>query len=384
MDRLKADPKIVELINSARAAPASLNSLITTLNTSYPESVRLLQEHQAEFRALLSSQVPLALSEPVEAGAQRTLDETGHVCPVCLETLGGAAATAAAKEIVSLACGHQIHLSCWLPCVLPIGGGGTAQERHIEDRMGRKCGFCRAEFSQETQRVLKTRRELVRVEERTEQRDDQLASILRAVQQRTGRSHPALDDLKLDAETAALPSLAAVAKQPMPLDESQMIDALTSEHVVSDMPELTKSLRAELQRAGKPPGGEHRSLVLKMRAEGLLTKGFFSRLVKKQILATTPGLGAHIKRLLEEHDELETLHEKRQRRSAVQAAAPALLPALLPAPPAPLPQPPQPPWMQERLAMLANMGFTAEARNRAVLLNVDGDVESAIGILTNM
>jgi len=127
------------------------------------------------------------------------------------------------------------------------------------------------------------------------------------------KSHRALEEHVTGSNSA--PSN-FTASTPMPLDESQMIDALTSEHVVRDMPELTKSLRAELQLAGKSPGGEHRSLVLKMHAEGLLTKGFFSRLVKKQILATTPGLGAHIKRLLEGHDELETAHEKRQRCSA--------------------------------------------------------------------
>jgi len=128
------------------------------------------------------------------------------------------------------------------------------------------------------------------------------------------KSHRALEEHVTGSKSA--PSN-FTASTPMPMDESQMIDALTSELVVSDMPELTKSLRAELQRAGKSPGGEHRSLVLKMHAEGLLTKCFFSRLVKKQILATTPGLGAHIKRLLEGHDELdETAHEKRQRCSA--------------------------------------------------------------------
>ena len=171
MDRLKAVPKIVELILAARQAPNSLSSLIEALRMTDPQAVELLTQHQGEFRALLSSVGPLVPTPATDAAApasdalggspeaasspEQGADEAAQVCPVCLEAMGGGGSTtsnAATKEIVTLACGHQIHLSCWLPCVLPIGGGGTAQERHVEDRMGRKCGVCRGEFSQATQR----------------------------------------------------------------------------------------------------------------------------------------------------------------------------------------------------------------------------------------
>ena len=314
-----------------------------------------------------------------------TAAPTKQECPVCLEAVGGGGADgdSAMKEVVSLSCGHQIHLSCWLPCVLPIGGGGTAQERHVEDRMGRKCGVCRGEFSQQTQRVLKTRREAVRQEERAEQRDDQLLSILREVQRRTGQDHPALADLPPDADAAALPSLDALGKQLMPMDQETLVEALTSHAVVADLAELTRELRAELQKADLAPGGEHKTLVLRLHGRKMLTIGLFSRLVKRKLLAATPGLGEHISRLLEEYDELEGRHAKAQRRSAIHAAAPALLPALGQPMRRPPPEPP-PPWMAEGLAVLASMGFAPEARNRAVLLSAEGDIEAAIGILTNM
>ena len=36
-----------------------------------------------------------------------------------------------AQEMVVLACGHRMHLACWIPCVLPTSGSGSAQARFI-------------------------------------------------------------------------------------------------------------------------------------------------------------------------------------------------------------------------------------------------------------
>ena len=124
MDKLLAAPPIVRLIAAARTAPASLPSLLEELHRVEPALVSLVTLHRDAFTALLNGSDPLPAppeTKPVDSygAALDTVSDTvsdamsDAACPVCLEACGSS------SEFVALACGHGVHLACWLPCVMP-------------------------------------------------------------------------------------------------------------------------------------------------------------------------------------------------------------------------------------------------------------------------
>jgi hypothetical protein len=346
-----------------------------------------------------SPKTPRPEEEEEEAAAVGVVDE--WQCPVCLDLIED---DQAKTEFVVLSCKHKIHLACWLPCALPIGGGGTAQLRHIEDRLGRKCPICRGEFSQLTQKALKPRREVIRTEERADRRDESLLNVLRAVADR-GLTHPALRELdEVDGERRreghGEEQLAAMRAERMPLDGEMLFEALTSTQAVDDMERLTRAIRAELQAKKLSASGMHETIVRRLVGEGCATAGFFAK-CRRDGLIKKEGGGAVcevISRSVEDLEEAERRSSKQKRRSVIQlGGAGVLLAGIMgnvgmPVPPRhmrpPVPAPPLPPSPPARLAEhmqeLASMGFTDEARNRTALMTVNGNLEAAIGLLVNM
>ena len=203
---------------------------------------------------------PMASSEETSPRSPRVNDDDDDddwTCPVCLNSIESVEAK---SEFVVLSCKHKIHLSCWLPCALPIGGGGTAQERYIEDRMGRKCPMCRNDFSAATTSALKPRREVIRDEERHDKRDKQLFHILQDLEGR-GQAHPALaaNVRRLEASDPdhgeQVLNLEQMRAEPMPIDNEQLFEALTNDEAVNEQLALSKAIRSALQIGKQTPSG---------------------------------------------------------------------------------------------------------------------------------
>ena len=165
-----------------------------------------------------------------------------------------------AQEMVVLACGHRMHLACWIPCVLPTSGSGSAQARFIEDRMGRKCPACRGEFSAELADALKERRQLIRDVKSADRvrQDPGMQRILRAMRA-AGVANPLLAQLPgAEEELRSDPSL-----EPMPLDPGDLVTALSSPAGLGPdkAQEAARVLRSVLQKAGHSPSGQLPSLA---------------------------------------------------------------------------------------------------------------------------
>ena len=314
-------------------------------------------------------------------------------CFICVGTTEGKAA----KEIITLSCGHSVHAACWIPCVLPTLGEDSAQARYVEDRLGRKCGLCRCEFSEDLSGALKDRRALVRL-------------VRKEYQESRARSDPAFQrilglvrgaGLTASSAFAQLPDdtvLADPSRQPMELDAGDLIFALTNN---APRP-LALAMRAELQQAGLSPSGGAETLASRMLENGLATKGFFFQLRKKQLLPQCEPLRslleAQIAPLVEAQDGRAMLAESERAaptprqptpRATMDDVAPAppafnaadifaaLGPMAAPPPAAPLPQYP------DELAQMMGMGFGRGACLQA-LRACDGDVDAAIAIVLNM
>ena len=162
-------------------------------------------------------------------------------CPVCLGDLEGEAAA----EAVTLRCGHTMHVQCWLPIVMMVGAGDTAQRRHIEDRMGRKCPVCRTDFSEGVSQMLRKRRNILRRAEKEDARDETLEKILRSMRP----DHPLLPENvsnKRGGEDDGVDPL----HSSMGLDPTHVRQLLQQESIVPEAQlMMQRLLRAELQAA---------------------------------------------------------------------------------------------------------------------------------------
>ena len=162
-------------------------------------------------------------------------------CPVCLGELEGEAAA----EAVTLRCGHTVHVECWLPIVLMVGAGDTAQRRHIEDRMGRKCPVCRTDFSEGVSQMLRKRRNILRRAENEDARDETLETILRSMRP----DHPLLPENTGDKRGGEDEGVDPLHSS-MGLGPEHVRQLLRQESVVPEAQRvLTRLLRAELQAA---------------------------------------------------------------------------------------------------------------------------------------
>ena len=334
------------------------------------------------------------------------LDAAPH-CPVCQGTTEGRAAA----EVVRLACGHEMHVSCWLPCVLPTMGKDSAQARFIEDRMGRKCPACRSEFSDELSETLKARRQFireVRAQERTRQ-DPAVARIVRLMRAR-GLDTSIFAGLPDEAELAPDP-----LREPVPFDPGDVVVALT---YLPYGGQLAHMMRGELQQAGLNPLGTLETLAMRLVKEGKATRGFFLKLKREGILTKMEPLRREILKLIDDFDK-PAKPESTGAGGAfwapdVQSAPPRAIPlatsplnvvaalaALQPQPPpinvaaalaglgthplAPVSPPAPPPVLDldTKLAELSSMGFVDDVLNRRALEAAQGNLEAAIGILVN-
>lgn len=329
-------------------------------------------------------------------------------CIVCLNTTDPD--SAAAKEVLTLSCGHRMHLSCWLPCVLPVMGEDSAQARFIEDRSGRKCGLCRSELSSESQSALKDRRTLLRearakVRIRHDPAMQRVRDLLRSRPSGAALGGHAIFDGMPDDDELSLPP----EREPMPLDHGDLLTALSHPVGVSSsgVYELARMLRAELQQSGLSPSGELETLAHRLIEAGQATRGFFQKLLQKGLLTHAQPL----RREIEKH--LEML-EKAPKETAFPGPAPppaapppgaprgpvfsagdvllAIQPPGVPAAPSPAAPPPAapPPAVPSPgvrpvdVATLRSMGFENEERNRAALQAANGNVEAALAILLAM
>jgi hypothetical protein len=330
-------------------------------------------------------------------------------CIVCLNTTEPD--STAAKEVLTLSCGHRMHLSCWLPCVLPVMGEDSAQARFIEDRSGRKCGLCRAELSSESQSALKDRRTLLRearakVRIRHDPAMQRVRDLLRSLPGGVG-AHAIFDGMPDDDELSLPPE-----REPMPLDHGDLLTALSHPIGVS-VTDLARAMRAELQQSGLSPSGGIETLAHRLIEAGQATRGFFQKLLQRELLTHAQPLRREIEKHLE-------LLEKAPKEAAFPGSAPipVALPRVAPPlglprgpvfsagdvlsaiqpPPAPAAPPPAAPPPEERLrppapspgvreadiATLRSMGFENEERNRAALRAAHGNVEAALAILLAM
>jgi hypothetical protein len=266
-------------------------------------------------------------STPSDAGADTSTNRAPE-CAVCLGGIEGVAAT----EAVTLACGHRLHLACWLPCVLMVGGGDTAQERHIEDRLGRKCPACRGEFSMELTQALKSRRAVIREAEKNQIRDEATERCLRHLVP----GHPLLPENiegivegDIDEDFSRLPVEQQVdpLMRRMPMSREDLIDTLSEDalHDEDILSRVTRRMRITLQREGAHTSGNHNVLLHRMLALGYVTIDFFLKLDQAKLLVLTPPeLFASIKATLRvAHRSAST-----SRRSARQQLLPHMLRAV--------------------------------------------------------
>ena len=254
-----------------------------------------------------------------------------------------------AQEMVVLACGHRMHLACWIPCVLPTSGSGSAQARFIEDRMGRKCPACRGEFSAELTDALKERRQLIRdVKSAGRVRQDPgMQRILRAMRA-AGVANPLLAQLPgAEEELSSDPSL-----EPMPLDPGDLVTALSSPAGLGpdQAQEAARVLRSVLQKAGHSPSGQLPSLAGAVVEKRLATRGLFLLLRDKGLLTKAEPLHGMICAQLEPIEQRKVSGGEAERGAwAPEPVSPAGLDvaqalagiaALAPPPPVALPPPP--------------------------------------------
>jgi len=350
-------PQLVAVVDAARRDSGTLVSGLTSLCAETPAIGELIGMHKEEFATLLNSTEPLpkvatateadkmdtsddgalatlanlsstadplppekeaamATSDDPETETARTVPtppDRAPDCPVCLGELGGDAAA----EAVTLRCGHTVHLACWMPVVLMVGAGETAQRRHIEDRMGRKCVLCRTDFSSEVTKALRSRRAILRKVEGEEARDEQYEAMLRSM----APGH------RLLPENAA--AEAAPLQQQMPLPPEACMLLLSQENVVVDQakPVLCRLMRAELQAAGQSPSGAHNTLVARLISNRLASTSFFLKLHKERLfdaLQDTPP-AREVRQLVEQLEaqlaDAEEQQRRRQLRDATRDAA---------------------------------------------------------------
>jgi hypothetical protein len=306
-------------------------------------------------------------------------------CFVCVGTTEGKAA----KEVITLSCGHSVHAACWVPCVLPTLGEDSAQARYVEDRLGRKCGFCRTEFSEELAGALKDRRALIRqvrkeYRESRARSDPALQRILRLVRGAGLAAEGSwLAQLPSEDDTLADPRL-----QPMQLDMGDLMFALSGAGLREDNArKLGLLMRAELQKAGHSPSGTLETLAHSLLQKGLANKGFFFQLLKKELLLKSEPL----RTLIEE--QLAPLIEAERGKAMLDQSTPQ--PVFSPQPvfyggdalaalgPTAMPPPPPLPHYTEQMAQMASMGFGRRGC-LAALRATDGNVDAAIAIVLNM
>ena len=330
----------------------------------------------------------MASAPPALLDVERDAPDEEWQCFICMGTTEGRAD----KERLTLACGHSVHLACWLPCVLSTMGEDSAQARFVEDRLGRKCGLCRGEFSDELSSALKDRRLIIRKSRRGQERASdpafqRLLSLLSA------------HGLASSGALASLPGAGERATDPrtelLDLDMGDVHTALSRAAGI-DLHKLSLAMRAQLQLAGHSPSGLDETLAGRIIEKGLATKGFFFTLMQKDLLTKTEPLRTIILKQIEPLKELKAPPPSRPPVAAPTPRPPPTLPprpapfcpedilaALGPVGDPSLPSLPSLPTFSEGVAQLASMGFP-QAQALQALRACDGNVESAIAICLNM